>query len=72
MYKTFYKLRLNPFGNSPDPRFLYMMPHTREALAALEFGIGARRGFIVITGEQALAKPHYYVRHLNHSIPQRS
>jgi len=56
MYKTFYKLRLNPFGNSPDPRFLYMMPHTREALAALEFGIGARRGFIVLTGEAGTGK----------------
>jgi general secretion pathway protein A len=56
MYKNFYKLRLNPFGNSPDPRFLYMMPHTREALAALEFGIGARRGFIVLTGEAGTGK----------------
>jgi general secretion pathway protein A len=56
MYKAFYKLRLNPFGNSPDPRFLYMMPHTREALAALEFGIGARRGFIVLTGEAGTGK----------------
>src|SRR5580698_589337 len=37
MYNTFFKLQSSPFGTSPDPRFLYMMPHTREALAGLEF-----------------------------------
>ncbi|MEO6923338.1 MAG: AAA family ATPase [Bryocella sp.] len=56
MYKTFYRLSSNPFGISPDPRFLYLMPHTREALAALEFGISARRGFIVLTGEAGTGK----------------
>jgi len=56
MYKTFYHLRLNPFSNSPDPRFLYMMPQTREALAALEFGILGRRGFIALTGEAGTGK----------------
>ena len=56
MYKPFYHLTLNPFGTSPDPRFLYMMPHTREALAALEYGISARKGFIVLTGEVGTGK----------------
>ncbi len=42
MYKSFYQLHSNPFNTSPDPRFLYMMPHTREALAGLEYGISAR------------------------------
>ena len=56
MYKSFYQLVLNPFGTSPDPRFLYMMPHTREALAALEYGISARKGFIVLTGEVGTGK----------------
>ena len=51
MYKGFFKLHTNPFGSSPDPRFLYMMPHTREALACLEYGISSRKGFTVLTGE---------------------
>jgi general secretion pathway protein A len=56
MYKSFFKLQSNPFGGSPDPRFLYMMPHTREALAGLEFGISTRKGFIVLTGEVGTGK----------------
>jgi general secretion pathway protein A len=56
MYKSFFKLQANPFGTSPDPRFLYMMPHTREALAGLEYGISARKGFIVLTGEVGTGK----------------
>lgn len=56
MYKGFYHLQANPFTTSPDPRFLYMMPHTREALAGLEYGISARKGFIVLTGEVGTGK----------------
>ncbi len=56
MYKGFFKLHTNPFGSSPDPRFLYMMPHTREALACLEYGISARKGFTVLTGEVGTGK----------------
>ena len=56
MYNNFFKLRVSPFGTSPDPRFLYMMPHTREALACLEYGISARKGFTVLTGEVGTGK----------------
>jgi general secretion pathway protein A len=56
MYKSFFKLHSSPFGTSPDPRFLYMMPHTREALACLEYGISARKGFTVLTGEVGTGK----------------
>src|SRR5437660_1789612 len=56
MYKSHFKLIANPFGTSPDPRFLYMMPHTREALACLEYGISARKGFTVLTGEVGTGK----------------
>lgn len=56
MYKSFFHLKSGPFGTSPDPRFLYMMPHTREALACLEYGISARKGFIVLTGEVGTGK----------------
>jgi len=33
-----------------------MMPHTREALACLEYGISARKGFTVLTGEVGTGK----------------
>lgn len=56
MYNSFFKLHSSPFGTSPDPRFLYMMPHTREALACLEYGISARKGFTVLTGEVGTGK----------------
>ena len=56
MYNSYFKLHSSPFGTSPDPRFLYMMPHTREALACLEYGISARKGFTVLTGEVGTGK----------------
>ncbi|MCL2660128.1 MAG: AAA family ATPase [Acidobacteriaceae bacterium] len=56
MYKSFFKLQSNPFGTSPDPRFLYMMPHVREVLACLEYGISAHKGFLVLTGEVGTGK----------------
>ena len=58
MYKSFFNLKINPFASSPDPRFLYMMPHTREALATLEYGISAHKGFIVLTGEVGTGQDH--------------
>ena len=56
MYNSFFQLESSPFGTSPDPRFLHMMPHTREALACLEYGISARKGFTVLTGEVGTGK----------------
>src|SRR5580698_3692244 len=56
MYKAFFGLRALPFGASPDPRFLYMMPQIREALAGLQYGIATRKGFVVLTGEVGTGK----------------
>lgn len=56
MYKHFFGLRDFPFGSSPDPRFLYMMPQIREALACLQYGIAERKGFVVMTGEAGTGK----------------
>ncbi len=71
MYKAFYQLTSNPFGSSPDPRFLYMMPHTQEALAGLEYGISARRGFLVLTGEVGTGKTTLLRRALGSFDPGR-
>lgn len=56
MYKAFFGLRANPFGVNPDPQFLYVMPHIKEALACLHYGIKTRKGFIVLTGEVGTGK----------------
>ncbi|MGP8270417.1 MAG: ExeA family protein [Terracidiphilus sp.] len=56
MYRSYFNLQSLPFGSSPDPRFLYKMPHIREALACLQYGITARKGFVVLTGEVGTGK----------------
>lgn len=56
MYRSFFGLNALPFASSPDPRFLYMMPQIREALACLQYGIATRKGFVVMTGEVGTGK----------------
>ena len=56
MYKSFFSIRAYPFGSSPDPRFLYVMPQIQETLACLQYGIDARKGFVVMTGEVGTGK----------------
>jgi general secretion pathway protein A len=56
MYKSFFGLRANPFSVNPDPRFLYLTRHTHEALACLTYGIQARKGFVLLTGEVGTGK----------------
>ena len=56
MYKTFYKLRLNPFEITPDPSFLFPTTRHNEALAALYYGVRTHKGFIVLTGEVGTGK----------------
>src|ERR1035438_74866 len=56
MYKSFFGLRSLPFAASPDPRFLFLRPQIQEALACLQYGIAARKGFVVMTGEVGTGK----------------
>ena len=46
MFLNFFGLREQPFGVTPDPRFLYLSAAHREALASLYYGIEASRGFL--------------------------
>src|ERR1700740_2671461 len=46
MYLKHFGLREEPFGVTPDPRFLYLSPAHREALASLYYGIESSRGFL--------------------------
>ena len=45
-----------PFSLTPDPRFSYTNALYQEAFATLRYGIEARKGFIVITGEAGTGK----------------
>lgn len=56
MYRNFFGMNDSPFGTCPDPRFLYMTPQIQEALACLQYGIAARKGFVVMTGEVGTGK----------------
>lgn len=56
MYSEFYNLGVLPFENTPDPRFFYASDQHREALAAIEYTIRMRKGFVMITGEAGLGK----------------
>ena len=56
MYLNFYGLNEKPFNSTPDPRFLYLSPGHREALAQLQYGTQERKGFMVLTGKVGTGK----------------
>ncbi len=56
MYKSFFKFAREPFEISPDPYFLYLTAQHNEALAGIYYGISARKGFMVLTGEVGAGK----------------
>lgn len=56
MYEPFFGLKESPFNVTPDPRFLYLSRHHKEALTALHYGVESRRGFIQVTGEIGAGK----------------
>ncbi|HLK11954.1 MAG TPA: AAA family ATPase [Candidatus Binatia bacterium] len=56
MYEQHFGLREPPFNVTPDPRFLYLNDCYQEAIAALGYGIEARKGFITLVGEAGTGK----------------
>lgn len=56
MFLEYYKLREQPFGVTPDPRYLYFSPGHREALATLFYGIETGRGFLSLIAEPGMGK----------------
>ncbi|SDB57947.1 putative secretion ATPase, PEP-CTERM locus subfamily [Desulfonatronum thiosulfatophilum] len=51
MYESFFGLHNKPFELLPNPDFLYHSKSHRRAMTYLDYGIKARAGFILITGE---------------------
>lgn len=56
MFLGFYGLREQPFGVTPDPRFLYLSPAHREALASLYYGIESGCGFLALIAKPGMGK----------------
>ena len=56
VYSAYFGLKEAPFNITPDPSFLFESESHREGLAQLRYGIEARRGFIVLTGEVGTGK----------------
>jgi general secretion pathway protein A len=55
-YGRFYGFNQPPFHITPDPAMLFATDTHRQALAALEYGIAAGKGFIVLIGEVGVGK----------------
>ena len=56
MFLKYFGLREQPFGVTPDPRFLYLSAAHREALASLFYGIEAGRGFLALIAQPGMGK----------------
>jgi general secretion pathway protein A len=65
MVLEFYNLREQPFGSTPDTRFLFASETHREALASLLYGVKTGRGFIALIASPGMGKTTLLFRSLN-------
>src|ERR1700688_311693 len=56
VFLDFFELREQPFGETPDPRYIYQSATHREAIASLAYGIEERRGFLALVAEPGMGK----------------
>lgn len=56
MFLEHFKLNVQPFGVTPDTRFLYLSQTHREALASLLYGIHSGRGFTGLIAAPGMGK----------------
>ena len=71
VYQKHFGLTQAPFNITPDPSFLYLSDSHQEGLAQLMYGINARRGFIVLTGEVGTGKTTL-IQTLLHRLPENT
>lgn len=65
MLLDYYKLREQPFGVTPDSRYLFLSPTHREALASLLYAIEAGRGFVALVASPGMGKTTLLFQLLN-------
>ncbi len=56
MYQAHFHLREEPFGVSPDGRFVFETEQYREALATVYYAVQQRRGFALLVARAGLGK----------------
>lgn len=56
MYNEHFGFTESPFNVTPDSRFFFVNPCYEEAFATLRYGIDARKGFVVVTGQPGTGK----------------
>ncbi|MGH9773811.1 MAG: ExeA family protein [Candidatus Acidiferrales bacterium] len=66
MILNYYGLKEQPFGVSPDPRFLYESPTHVEARASLQYGVEVGRGFMALVARPGMGKTTLLFDILNH------
>jgi type II secretory pathway predicted ATPase ExeA len=64
MFLDYYKLAEEPFGVTPDPRFLYLSQQHREAMASLAYGTEAGRGFLALIAQPGMGKTSLIYQYL--------
>jgi len=56
MVLDYYKLEEQPFGVTPDPRYLYFSATHQEALASVLYGVSMGRGFTALIAKPGMGK----------------
>src|SRR6266404_4659485 len=56
MFLEFYGLREQPFGVTPNPRFMYASPSHREVLASLLYAVQSDLGFSALIAGPGMGK----------------
>ncbi len=56
MYQAFHGLRELPFELTPNPKYLFLTRHHREALSNLQYGLLSSRSITVLIGEAGTGK----------------
>jgi general secretion pathway protein A len=65
MVLDYYKLQEQPFGVTPDSRYLFLNPTHKEALTSLIYGIEAGCGFVALIATPGLGKTTLLFRTLD-------
>ncbi len=69
MFTEHFKLGIQPFGVTPDPKFLYLSQTHREALASLFYAIHSGRGFAALIAPPGMGKTTLLVHLLGLLMP---
>ncbi len=66
MFLSFYRLNEQPFGVTPDPKYLFWSRSHREALASLYYGIESGCGFMSLIAAPGMGKTTLLFHLLEH------